>query len=102
MLLGSGSHHPNALTVGANPGGAIADPPLVLFKAFLANLKTAGATPAEFLFLTAAVTLIFTKLSPAIPFLFFPFSHFPSSFNIQLRYGALILGTGEAIISGTS
>jgi hypothetical protein len=61
------SHHPDPLAIGTDPGRPIAETPLVLFKTFFADHKTAGTAPAEFLFLLAAVTDIVTGAPPAIP-----------------------------------
>lgn len=52
-------HHPDTFTVGADPRWAIADTPLILFEAFLANLKATGTAPAELFFLFTAMTSIF-------------------------------------------
>ena len=46
----------NTLAVRADPGGAVADPPLVFREAVRADGKTAGTAPAEGKFVPAAMT----------------------------------------------
>ena len=65
------SHHPDPLTVGADPGGTITDSPFIFFETGLADHKTTGATPAKFLLLFAAVTNIL-----AGPFFRYPPGYF--------------------------
>ena len=60
------SHHPDAFAIGTDPGGAVADSPLVFLKTSVADLKTAGTTPTEDLSFFAAVALIFADLSFAV------------------------------------
>jgi hypothetical protein len=52
------SHHPDPLTVRADPGWTITDPPFVLFETGFADHKTTGTTPAKLLFLVTAMTNI--------------------------------------------
>ncbi len=64
-------HHSNTLTVGTNPGRTITDTPFVFLKTFLADLKTAWTTPAEFLFFLTTMTPVLSKtFTPVTPFLF--------------------------------
>lgn len=51
----------NPFAVRANPGGAIADSPLVFLKTLHTYLETTRAIPAKRFFLPAAMALIFTK-----------------------------------------
>ena len=46
----------NPFAVRTDPGRAVADAPFVFGKAFRADFKTTGATPAKGLFLFATVT----------------------------------------------
>jgi hypothetical protein len=55
------SGHADPFTIRADPGRPIADPPLILFETVVTDLKTAGTAPAELLFLSAAMALIFTE-----------------------------------------
>ena len=45
-------------TVRADPGRAVTDAPLVLFKTFRADLKATGTTPAKGLFSLAAMACV--------------------------------------------
>ena len=40
-------HHPDPAAIGADPGWAVAQAPFVFLEALFANLKAAGAVPAE-------------------------------------------------------
>jgi hypothetical protein len=60
-------HHADPFAIRADPGRAIADAPFVFFKTFLANHKAARTTPAEFLFLLAAMTDILAASSFSVP-----------------------------------
>jgi len=53
-------HHPDTFTVRTDPCWSITDSPFIFLKTDLANLEPTGATPAELLFLFAAVATIFT------------------------------------------
>jgi hypothetical protein len=50
------SHHSDTFTIRANPSWSIAHSPLIFFKTFFADHEPTGATPAERLFLFAAMT----------------------------------------------
>ena len=49
----------HSLAVWADPGGAVADTPLIFGKAFRADLEPAGAIPTKWLFLLAAMAFKF-------------------------------------------
>ena len=63
------SHHPDTFTIRADPSRAVADAPLIFFKAVFTNHKSARTTPTKLLFLLAAVTYIFATPSFSIAFL---------------------------------
>ncbi len=59
-------HHPDPPAVRTDPGRAIAEPPEILLVTLVADLKTAGAIPAERQHLPAAVTLEFPAVPPPL------------------------------------
>jgi len=75
------SGHADTLTVGADPGWSVTDPPQIFLKTGLTYHKATGATQAiGFLFL-AAMALIFTNLfSPVTRPFSFIFVHIRNSF----------------------
>ena len=52
-------HHTYSFTVWTYPGGTVTHPPFIFFKAFFADHKATGTTPAELLLLFTAVTYVF-------------------------------------------
>jgi len=96
-------HHSDPLTIGTDPGRAVADTPLVFLKTGITYLETTGTTPTEDLFFFAAMTLVFADLSPAIAAgaSGFLLCHDASSPASQPRYSLLPQIIAVATISGT-
>jgi hypothetical protein len=95
--------HPDTFTIGADPGGAVAYPPLVFLKTVIADLKSAGTAPAEWLFFFAAVAAEFTELSLAVSGAScFLVVHGRNSAFIQSMYSRLPATMATAMISGVS